>query len=133
MPSNPSSCASSSEPARDSHVLQADSDAFVPKTRPMTKDEVAEHARLIYQRALQRNQLQQQSELMKHLYEALNAKGPDATLINYAVNHSRDVNTIPAEVPGVPNASPISESAIFSVDGKSVAGILSIPGYIRCR
>jgi hypothetical protein len=76
---------------KNSQVLQCDSNIFVPKTRPMTQDEIAEHARLIYQRALQRNQLQQHNDLMKHFYETLNIKN--------TINHN--------EVPSVPNVSNI--------------------------
>ena len=38
----------------------------------MTQDEIAEHARLVYQRALQRSRLQQQHDLMKHFHEPIN-------------------------------------------------------------
>lgn len=53
----------------NNQILTNDSNIFLPKTRPMTQNEIAEHARLIYQRALQRNQLQQHNELMKHFYD----------------------------------------------------------------
>jgi hypothetical protein len=80
-----------------SQILQADSNIFVPKTRPMTQDEIAEHARLIYQRALQRNQLQQHNDLMKHFYETLNIKQHHSS---NTINHN--------EVPSVPNVTNIS-------------------------
>jgi hypothetical protein len=72
-----------------------DSTIFVPKTRPMTQDEIAEHARLVYQRALQRNQLQQHNDLMKHFYQTINT--------THDSNKSTDHN----DVPSVPNASNI--------------------------
>ncbi len=83
---------------KHSQILQADSNIFVPKTRPMTQDEIAEHARLIYQRALQRNQLQQHNDLMKHFYETLNIKQRHFSAIKSS-NHN--------EVPSVPNVSNI--------------------------
>lgn len=77
-------------------VLQPDSNIFVPKTRPMTQDEIAEHARLVYQRALQRNQLQQHNDLMKHFYDTLNIKQQESS---NTINHN--------QVPTVPNVSNI--------------------------
>jgi hypothetical protein len=74
------------------------SNIFVPKTRPMTQDEIAEHARLVYQRALQRNQLQQHNDLMKHFYETLNVKQQDSSSIK-TTNHN--------QVPTVPNVTNI--------------------------
>jgi hypothetical protein len=74
---------------------QVDSTIFVPKTRPMTQDEIAQHARLVYQRALQRNQLQQHNDLMKHFYQTINT--------THDSNKSTDHN----DVPSVPNASNI--------------------------
>ncbi|CAF0772383.1 unnamed protein product [Didymodactylos carnosus] len=61
-------------PPKKSLTLQADSNVFAPKTGPMTQEQIAEHARLVYERALQRNQLRQQSDLMKHVYDTLNNK-----------------------------------------------------------
>ena len=129
-PSNSASFGSPSEPGGNPHVLQAESDAFVPRTRSMTKDEIAEHARSIYQRALQRNQLQQQSELMKHFYESLNSKGQDSPSMHYSTHHSRDLKTIQADVPGVPNASHISESRVRSIDENGLVGLFSLFGRI---
>jgi hypothetical protein len=83
---------------KKSQILQADSNIFVPKTRPMTQDEIAEHARSIYQRALQRNQLQQHNDLMKHFYDILNIKQRHFSAIKSS-NHN--------EVPSVPNVSNI--------------------------
>ena len=82
----------------NSKKLQADSNIFVPKTRPMTQEEIAEHARLVYQRALQRNQLQQHNDLMKHFYETLNMKQQDSSSIK-TTNHNH--------VPTVPNVTNI--------------------------
>lgn len=56
----------------DNHSM--DNHVFVPKTRPMSQEEIAEHARLVYQRALQRNQVQQQQDFIKHFYETVNLK-----------------------------------------------------------
>jgi hypothetical protein len=78
---------------KHSQILQADSNIFVPKTRPMTQDEIAEHARLVYQRALQRNQLQQHNDLMKHFYETLNIKQQESSSIK--TNTHNDVPTVP--------------------------------------
>lgn len=90
---------------RNSQILQIDSNIFVPKTRPMTQDEIAEHARLVYQKALQRNQLQQHNDLMKHFYETLNIKQYNSlNTINDTIkttNHN--------DVPSVPNVSNISK------------------------
>src|SRR5207302_155790 len=86
---------------RNSQILQVDSNIFVPKTRPMTQDEIAEHARLVYQRALQRNQLQQHNDLMKHFYDTLNIKQYDSSKLT---NHN--------EVPSVPNVSNIGKNII---------------------
>jgi hypothetical protein len=83
---------------KTSQILQADSNIFVPKTRPMTQDEIAEHARLVYQRALQRNQLQQHNDLIKHFYETLNIKQHHSS---NTINHN--------EVPTVPNVTNISK------------------------
>jgi hypothetical protein len=85
---------------RNSQILQADSNVFVPKTRPMTQDEIAEHARLVYQRALQRNQLQQQSDLIKHFYDTLNIKQQESTAINDLNIPTKPTNN--NEVPSVP-------------------------------
>ena len=57
---------------RNSQRLHVDSNIFVPKTRSMTQNEIAEHARLVYQRALRRNRLQQHSSHIKHFPETLN-------------------------------------------------------------
>jgi hypothetical protein len=94
-PSNDLSTETSNS-GRNSQIFQGDSNIFVPKTRPMTHDEIAEHARLVYQRALQRNQLQQHNDLMKHFYETLNIKQQDSIK---SINHN--------QVPTVPNGSNI--------------------------
>ena len=81
---------------------------YAAKVRPMTQEELVEHARSIYQRALQRNQLQQQNDLMKHFYDSLHAKHQDLPTtnsssmcrMNYLNNHHHDV-------PSVPNVSHI--------------------------
>jgi hypothetical protein len=91
---------------KNSQILQADSNIFVPKTRPMTQDEIAEHARLVYQRALQRNQLQQHNDLMKHFYETLNIKQHDSSNTIKSTNHN--------EVPSVPNVSNIGRISFSS-------------------
>jgi len=65
-----------------------DGNIFVPKTRPMTQDEIVEHTRTVYRRALQRNQMQQHHDLIKHFYETMNFKGND-------VSNSYQVPTVP--------------------------------------
>lgn len=85
---------------RKSQNLSVDSTIYVPKTRPMTQDEIAEHARLVYQRALQRNQLQQHNDLMKHFYETLNIK-------QQVSSHTTQQSLEQHDVPGVPHVSNI--------------------------
>ena len=85
---------------KKSQNLSVDSTVYVPKTRPMTQDEIAEHARLVYQRALQRNQLQQHNDLMKHFYETLNIK-PQVS------SHTTQQSLEQHDVPSVPHVSNI--------------------------
>jgi hypothetical protein len=94
---------------RNSQILQADSTIFVPKTRPMTQDEIAEHARLVYQRALQRNQLQQHNDLMKHFYQTLNIKQQGSGNTIHDSSKSIDHNIVPS----VPNASNIGRRKLI--------------------
>ena len=84
---------------------------YAAKARPMSQEELAEHARSIYQRALQRNQLQQQNDLMKHFYDSLHSKhqdlsaaGPSTMPRMHHSNHSYH------DVPTVPNVSHIGNS-----------------------
>lgn len=90
---------------RKSQSLPGDSSIYVPKTRPMTQEEIAEHARLVYQRALQRNQIQQHHDLMKHFYETLNLKQQVSSNATYESLPSTDQN----DVPTVPNVSNIGK------------------------
>lgn len=85
------------------NLLPVDPTVYVPKTRPMTQDEIAEHARLVYQRALQRNQVQQHNDLMKHFYETLNIK---QHVSSPPTQQSLDQH----EVPGVPQVSNIGRN-----------------------
>ncbi|CAF4727784.1 unnamed protein product [Rotaria sp. Silwood1] len=100
---------------KNSQILQTDSNIFVPKTRPMTQDEIAEHARLVYQRALQRNQLQQHNDLMKHFYDTLNIKQYDSSTNNIIklVNNN--------DVPSVPNVGNIATNGTFDVFDTMIA------------
>lgn len=83
---------------------------YAAKARPMSQEEIAEHARLIYQRALQRNQLQQQSELMKHFYESLHSKHQEiSTHVPLSMSRSYPMNTNYQDVPSVPNVSHIGK------------------------
>ncbi|CAF2312703.1 unnamed protein product [Rotaria sp. Silwood2] len=94
---------------RNSQILQADSNIFVHKTRPMTQDEIAEHARLVYQRALQRNQLQQHNDLMKHFYDTLNIKQYDSSTNNVIKSINNN------DVPSVPSVGNIATNGTFDV------------------
>ena len=84
------------------HNLQGSAQVFVPKMHSMSQDDIAEHARLVYQRAVQRNQLQQSNDLMKHFYETLNTK-----TVPKQSSPMRSTNS--QEVPGVPNVSNIGK------------------------
>ena len=100
-----------------------DSNIFVPKTRPMTQDEIGEHARLVYQRALQRNQLQQHNDLMKHFYQTLNIKQPASGSPIYDSSKSIDHNAVPS-VSNVSNIGKMKSS--FNFERKYV-GFLKDP------
>ncbi|CAF2095234.1 unnamed protein product [Rotaria magnacalcarata] len=91
---------------RNSHILQADSNIFVPKTRPMTQDEIAEHAQLVYQRALQRNQLQQHNDLMKHFYDSSTSSNTTNSTIT-SINNN--------QVPSVPSVGNIAGNGKFDM------------------
>lgn len=81
---------------------------YAAKVRPMTQDELVEHARSIYQRALQRNQLQQQNDLMKHFYDSLHGKHQDLpTTSSSSINRMNYFNNNYHDVPSVPNVSHI--------------------------
>lgn len=81
---------------------------YAAKARPMSQEELAEHARSIYQRALQRNQLQQQNDLMKHFYESLHAKHQDLpTTSSSSMSRMHYSNNNYHDVPSVPNVSHI--------------------------
>ncbi|CAF3784188.1 unnamed protein product [Rotaria socialis] len=105
---------------RNSHILQADSNIFVPKTRPMTHDEIAEHAQLVYQRALQRNQLQQHNDLMKHFYES----STSSNTINSTIK-SINNNQVPS-VPSVGNIAVNRKFDMFDTMITSPSSCLSI-------
>lgn len=82
---------------RSSQNLQPDSNIFVPKTRPMTQDEIAEHARLVYQRALQRNKIQQHTGFMKQFYETVNTKQNNSSMTTHTVKpiHIHQIPSVP--------------------------------------
>jgi hypothetical protein len=97
-----------------SHVLHANSNIFVPQTRPMNPNEIAEHARVVYQRAIQRNQLQHQNDLMKHFHESLScAQQKDQSPSNvHSVDHCQTAIDH-VQVPSVPNVSHIGRMKIY--------------------
>ncbi|CAF1400371.1 unnamed protein product [Adineta steineri] len=103
---------------KNSQILQADSNIFVPKTRPMTQDEIAEHARLVYQRALQRNQIQQYNDFMKHFHESLHNKQQNSSIIKSSNRN---------EVPSVPSVSNIVSMGTFDI----VDTMISSPSSCR--
>ncbi|CAF0909908.1 unnamed protein product [Adineta ricciae] len=106
--SNPDAPTEAMNVGRYPHSLQGSAQVFVPKIHSMSQDDIAEHTRLVYQRAVQRNQLQQNNDLMKHFYETLNTKvAPKQS------SPMRSTNS--QEVPGVPNVSNIVSIGTFDV------------------
>ena len=93
-------------PTKINHVLQADSQVFVPQMRSMMiQDEVAEHARSVYPRPLQRNQMQYQNDLMKHFNETTTSKlsSTQPSILKSISNQSSTT------VPTVPSVNKIGE------------------------
>jgi hypothetical protein len=92
----------------------SNSNIFVPQTRPMNPNEIAEHARVVYQRAIQRNQLQHQNDLMKHFHESLScAQQKDQSPSNvHSVDHCQTAIDH-VQVPSVPNVSHIGRMKIY--------------------
>ena len=115
-----------------SQILHAETNAFVPQARSMTHDEVAEHAQSVYHRALQRNHLQQQSDLVTHLYDTLNFTQPDSIAGIYPT-HEQTMSSQYAQefgVPSVPSANEIGRTT--SRFGSAFHLLLcSVSGHIR--
>ena len=102
-------------PSSHSQILQAETNAFVPQARSMTHDEIAEHVQSVYQRALQRNHLQQQSDLVSHLYDTLNFTPPDSMRAGIYPTHEQSMSSTQCaqvfDVPSVPTVNQIGRAS----------------------